>query len=263
MEAPTAEPPLTLFDSNKLRGLKYEPNTVVPVMEDKLGIKFKSPPKKARVRSSQDLAPFLHEGDTSIGVYHFDTNTFYHWGNSLSDHLHLDNYFVELHETAHAYIDQESPDMKNTNFESVLLNLALHEGMADWMAIETLARLDSGAPDDMNPHHFGAINSNLPGVKRDKINEDHINSALETFYGTLSKFRREQLQMTLDNFRKLRKEVDSEAHILGHYYVHHHMNRLISNGLSIADALRIVIKNPPVRIEQLIGSRLFPLDKRK
>lgn len=225
--------------SGPLERLRPSPNVEADLLEEHLGITFENKPTKIKLgRLDYLFNPALRKLGLGArlslcqpaGIYFHKENTFLVMG--WSEELH-----GSLHENMHAFVYQINPELniwstrqelrgkKFSDFtqekgETYLkeaiyyLDVArtVHEGIAEWAAAEVMSRIGKG-----------------PKPSIDDLHEYYFSR----YYG----------------YAKLHQKFS--FYCIGHRFVTDIMRGLLRQGLSVSDALSRIIKNPPLRLEQL------------
>lgn len=179
------------------------------------------------------------------------------------------------HETAHAYIGERNPEVvfsagnTDTSQRDFILN-SFNEGLAQWMAIQTLAaegaRKRGGSPLQERILANALVSLLLvPEAERDmnmlmSVPDVVVNKAFLTEHIQ----RMTERYMAIAGESTLRRQYRANSFnktlsptVVGINFVHRALQTLIARGFGETEAINLLIDNPPVTLEELIDPSQF------
>ncbi len=274
-------------------GFKTSPNSEVKVLERWLGLSFKETPPKVDLTQRNLLVYFMRDrkagwaymrerkgmaSENTAGFYSEDYRTIF-----LTTGLPRQaTWRISIHENLHAYVDQTNSEFYKVNgldnaesIEKREVYRAFNEGIAYWGTYE--CELSAGMPEAF---HLARHNSPPIADLAQKIVED---VAIDYAYSRLITNSGNNLSLRLDEYTAFnlfslgveqeRKQAegeslslsetrgiisDSQMYILGAYlgyfFVNETMVGLRQEGKSKAEALNLLINNPPDTLAKLHNS---------
>lgn len=228
-----------------LEGLTFVHNEEAELLEQHLGISFNPRPLKVEVGSLSRLSPRmrrlgfgLHLGRLQKAGVYLDEHKLILTSKGFGVPRKL-RQFYPLHENMHAYVHQQNPaygiyqaEFPGVETEEGLsrymeeldsveiareLSVYVNEGIAQWGAAETLARMGISLEPNKNPHD--------------------------------SVFKMNQYILKRGRTRKQRSK-----YYQGFIFVAFTMDDLEEFGVQTADALNLIIQDPPRTFEEFIHS---------
>jgi hypothetical protein len=245
-----------------ITGVHYSTNHEAQLLEQHLGIRFDQHPGKVELSLRNRLVIFLRDPylRTSLGLkrgnvlrtekpnyhgqYAADYHTFFLATNSTEPLSQ-----VSLHENMHGFILEQNPLFRREYwqpeltvnepsgtvtkigmpFEQQVILMAFDEGLSDWGTVESwLQQSDGGLVNDTTDYSYLRNIVHTEAIRmKTKNHQDKV--------GAFSEKLRDYEQL----------------YSLGHFFSLHAINYLRGIGLSSAEALGVLIQNPPKTYEQI------------
>lgn len=240
--------------------LEPKPSQVVWNVRNKIALILNSP-------TSLELSLKLLGHNSWIGFYLPEFHTFINKPEA--------GILTEYHENWHGFVQLTNPeihdwkkyvermvkkfinDTQNPDFQTLIAKGCLTEGIACWGEIKTgLLSNDSLIQEKATLLHRDWLGGEKMGI----INQDYMDAIFAKLYllrETLDAcFESKELK---EGFHQAKNAWpiasdltrDQFLHRLGYYFVHESMEWLTQQGLSLPDALRLIVNNPPRKIEDL------------
>lgn len=267
-----------------LKGFVITPNTAVTNLESILGIRFPVKPNAIELSGRNRFIRAIKTGiiptiasailrkNDAVGVYDYRFHAYFFSPEERN------GIFTALHENMHGFIAVVNPDISlqqelisqavssrfvgrplpEVDIEKYIVSKSFDEGIAQWAAIEVASRLQNTKR--LNPLR----NLMLTGRKSSEV--VHVDEKfMEGEFQKLEESKdlyHEALQ--LSGTKVMTKGAKAEAVIgdavyhTGYYFVYHAMIGLEQQGLGFAEAITMLVKNPPTKISELRNPVNYP-----
>lgn len=262
------------FATKELRGVKYTENNAATLLEQHLGIVIPEHPKTIVLTPRNRLALYRNpefrktKKISLLNVLAKDSIQFGGYYENKSNTCILkrkpqeDTDETPLHEAMHAFIDQANPEIPQFinkifqnnptafYYEAAETYHIFLEGIATWGSWETISHIRGKTSKETRDQIHREGQKILLGItnKRDLSNEDImrqfalIKERVNIWKTLIDNPKDKELIKKYDNSSK---EIVTQTTVYGHYFVHHIMSALTSQGISVSDVLRILALNPP------------------
>lgn len=267
--------------SKSLSGFAISPNPEIYDLESVLGIKFSEPPFRIESTVRNRLIYLGKQrsiramvGKDAEGTYRRSYNAFFVRPND-TDRI------TSWHENMHSYVDFLNPEDSHdfSEFRTMLLSsnngskvepkelekvasaTALDEGIAVWASIKIAQKIGSDKEKE-EARDIHEIYTTRGRVITGKTLAEEGIRAVENSLITLNRlFTSEPGFKTPIVFNKTMSRLHHVIYYVGYNFVNQAMQAMVNKGKSVADALDILIKNPPQRTSELRNPRKYVFDR--
>ncbi|MBI2034689.1 MAG: hypothetical protein HYT11_03085 [Candidatus Levybacteria bacterium] len=212
-------------------------------------------PAFRRKRGFSLLNVLYKESIPFAGTYENESNTcvLYRQPQSSDD-------ITTLHEVMHAFIDQANPDIPDyiktvirqpennpLNFEAIETYHLFQEGIATWGSWETFSLIQGNDKETREFIHMDVMKKLLRITDRSIAEED----ITQQFALIMERFNLRKDLINNPNLRNIKKyhmlvkDRSIQTVVYGHYFVNKVMSELTGQGISVGNALRTLVLNPP------------------
>lgn len=257
----------------ELKGVRYIENSASALLEQHLGIVIPDHPKTvvltprnrlALYRNSEfrktkifSLLDVLVKDSIQLGGYYENKSNTCILKRKLQENIDE----IPLHEAMHAFIDQANPEIPQfidiifqnnpTDFyyEAAEAYHIFLEGIATWGSCETIALIRGKTNKEARENIHKEFMKARLGIVDKELTDEDIMRQFSLIHDRINLWKElidnPKDKALVKKYNNSVKEMVTQTTVYGHYFVHHIMSALTSQGISVADVLRILALNPP------------------